>query len=139
MTLKYIDSFFFFSSRRRHTRLQGDWSSDVCSSDLTPRAAWIWCDDFEQDRMSRYFEYDSAGGRFGRAPGTGVGGSFGMRARWDSAGRVGAGALHLAMGRTPQAFFRPVDAGVTVYRDLYWRIFVKLQPGWRRARGGQPT
>src|SRR2546426_1598647 len=26
----------FFSSRRRHTRLQGDWSSDVCSSDLIP-------------------------------------------------------------------------------------------------------
>src|SRR5688500_5429778 len=26
--------FFFFSSRRRHTILQGDWSSDVCSSDL---------------------------------------------------------------------------------------------------------
>src|SRR6516162_6446614 len=24
---------FFFSSRRRHTILQGDWSSDVCSSD----------------------------------------------------------------------------------------------------------
>src|SRR5256885_3490130 len=29
-----VPSFFFFSSRRRHTRLQGDWSSDVCSSDL---------------------------------------------------------------------------------------------------------
>src|SRR5256885_9494070 len=28
---------FFFSSRRRHTRLQGDWSSDVCSSDLNRR------------------------------------------------------------------------------------------------------
>src|SRR5256885_5216009 len=28
-------TFFFFSSRRRHTRLQGDWSSDVCSSDLS--------------------------------------------------------------------------------------------------------
>ena len=26
---------FFFSSRRRHTRLRRDWSSDVCSSDLT--------------------------------------------------------------------------------------------------------
>src|SRR6266480_5090715 len=26
--------FFFFSSRRRHTRLTCDWSSDVCSSDL---------------------------------------------------------------------------------------------------------
>src|SRR5437763_384491 len=35
--------FFFFSSRRRHTRYIGDWSSDVCSSDLfralTRRAA----------------------------------------------------------------------------------------------------
>ena len=35
----YIASIFvfFFSSRRRHTRLQGDWSSDVCSSDLPQR------------------------------------------------------------------------------------------------------
>src|SRR5256885_11426015 len=33
VTLGYY-SIFFFSSRRRHTRLQGDWSSDVCSSDL---------------------------------------------------------------------------------------------------------
>src|SRR5688500_20278783 len=32
MTLTHY--LFFFSSRRRHTRLQGDWSSDVCSSDL---------------------------------------------------------------------------------------------------------
>src|SRR5256885_12623570 len=29
---------FFFSSRRRHTRLQGDWSSDVCSSDLSAKS-----------------------------------------------------------------------------------------------------
>src|SRR5437762_6487969 len=29
--------FFFFSSRRRHTRYIGDWSSDVCSSDLAQR------------------------------------------------------------------------------------------------------
>src|SRR2546430_9394594 len=29
--------FFFFSSRRRHTRFDCDWSSDVCSSDLRPR------------------------------------------------------------------------------------------------------
>src|SRR5437764_10936924 len=28
---------FFFSSRRRHTRYIGDWSSDVCSSDLPIR------------------------------------------------------------------------------------------------------
>src|SRR2546429_2625561 len=29
--------FFFFSSRRRHTRCSRDWSSDVCSSDLFQR------------------------------------------------------------------------------------------------------
>src|SRR5256886_7927653 len=29
-----IGHFFFFSSRRRHTRFDCDWSSDVCSSDL---------------------------------------------------------------------------------------------------------
>src|SRR5256885_8273017 len=33
-TILQFSFFFFFSSRRRHTRLQGDWSSDVCSSDL---------------------------------------------------------------------------------------------------------
>src|SRR2546429_6042 len=34
--------FFFFSSRRRHTRCSRDWSSDVCSSDLrTPTLAEI--------------------------------------------------------------------------------------------------
>src|SRR5207253_6928450 len=31
--------FFFFSSRRRHTRWPRDWSSDVCSSDLSVQRA----------------------------------------------------------------------------------------------------
>src|SRR2546430_13529584 len=30
-----LSLFFFFSSRRRHTRFDCDWSSDVCSSDLS--------------------------------------------------------------------------------------------------------
>src|SRR3989449_2357573 len=47
--------FFFFSSRRRHTRCSSDWSSDVCSSDLSVpppdpicsslsiwRKYWVW-------------------------------------------------------------------------------------------------
>src|SRR2546430_7385946 len=32
--------YFFFSSRRRHTRFDCDWSSDVCSSDLR-RTLWF--------------------------------------------------------------------------------------------------
>src|SRR5438132_8784717 len=45
--LDYFVHFFFFSSRRRHTRSLCDWSSDVCSSDLQtkpvsarPRLVW---------------------------------------------------------------------------------------------------
>src|SRR5437016_7485825 len=37
--------FFFFSSRRRHTRLVSDWSSDVCSSDLSFFCPWMMVDD----------------------------------------------------------------------------------------------
>src|SRR5688572_32060642 len=44
----YWLSFFFFSSRRRHTRFDCDWSSDVCSSDLKhqpgPPPAFEWFD-----------------------------------------------------------------------------------------------
>src|SRR6266487_1461569 len=35
----FVLFFFFFSSRRRHTRWTGEWSSDVCSSDLAYNAA----------------------------------------------------------------------------------------------------
>src|SRR5437763_793741 len=43
--------FFFFSSRRRHTRYIGDWSSDVCSSDLAPRGTWL----LDDPRANRFF------------------------------------------------------------------------------------
>src|SRR5256886_5824943 len=35
VTVSVVYGFFFFSSRRRHTRFDCDWSSDVCSSDLS--------------------------------------------------------------------------------------------------------
>src|SRR5690606_22621920 len=81
-----------------------------------PQSAWIWCDDFDQNRMGQYFEYDSRGDRFVRATSVGIGGSGGMRARFN-AGDVNAGSLKLAFGRTPGSYFRPVDAGTANYRD----------------------
>src|SRR5690606_40056245 len=52
--------FFFFSSRRRHTRFSRDWSSDVCSSDLIEllfRAANVWLETLETpDRAVRALE-----------------------------------------------------------------------------------
>jgi hypothetical protein len=100
----------------------------------TPRTGWIWCDDFEQDRLARYFEYDNAGGSFTRAAGVGNASSYGMRVRF-AAGQVSAGALHVAVGRTPQSYFRPVDAGTANYRELYWRMYVRNQAGWTGGGG----
>src|SRR5690606_8105905 len=48
----FFDLFFFFSSRRRHTRFSRDWSSDVCSSDLTDLAAEAI--DLPDPRLPRY-------------------------------------------------------------------------------------
>src|SRR2546430_12447756 len=40
IALLEVQWFFFFSSRRRHTRFDCDWSSDVCSSDLDEIVHW---------------------------------------------------------------------------------------------------
>src|SRR6266404_9060092 len=47
-----------------------------------PRPGWIWCDDFEEDRLPRYFEHGNRQGLFERTLGVGYGGSVGMRVRW---------------------------------------------------------
>src|ERR1017187_5381263 len=47
--LRFVIFFmFFFSSRRRHTRYIGDWSSDVCSSDLQHEDATFAATDVEE-------------------------------------------------------------------------------------------
>src|SRR5207248_3828649 len=61
-----------FSSRRRHTRSYGDWSSDVCSSDLilkSPRSHYLLgTDTLGRDQLSRIIY----GGRISLAVGAGV-------------------------------------------------------------------
>lgn len=101
---------------------------------LTANAAWIFCDDFDQNRLTRYFEVDNAGGRFARVDGVGNDGSFGMRGQF-LAGSTSAGSLKLAFGRTPSSYFRPADAGTATYRDVYWRVYVRNQAGWQGGGG----
>src|SRR2546430_12490847 len=60
--------FFFFSSRRRHTRFDCDWSSDVCSSDLTTvlgaqgrkdqhhRKYFLWIERLSRRRWIRFLQ-----------------------------------------------------------------------------------
>lgn len=98
----------------------------------SPGPGWIWCDDFESDRLARYFEYNDVGGTFVRAPGVGVGNSHGMRVRLRP-GIVEAGNLKVAFGRTPSTYMRPVDGGTATYREVYWRVWIRMQPGWRNG------
>src|SRR3712207_1598322 len=51
MLLESFLFFFFFSSRRRHTRYWRDWSSDVCSSDLSSVIQKNWQDLIKPQRL----------------------------------------------------------------------------------------
>jgi uncharacterized protein YjdB len=94
-----------------------------------PGSSWIFCDDFETDRTAKYSEYDNSGGKFVRTSSTGVNGSVGMRATYTT-GAADAGHLLLAFGATPTSYFRAVDAGTANYREVYWRFYVRREPGW---------
>jgi hypothetical protein len=98
----------------------------------SPGPGWVWCDDFERDRLEGYFEYNSVSGAFARAAGVGIGKSYAMRARLRR-GMVEAGNLKIAFGRTPSRYIRPVDDGARTYRDVYWRVWVRMQNGWRNG------
>ena len=102
----------------------------------TPRPAWLWCDDFERDRLDQYFEYSSAAGGFVRAAGVGYGGSSGMRVRFQPK-QVDVGSLHLAIGKTPSAYMRAVDAGTAVHREVYWRFYLRYSPDWVGGGGNK--
>lgn len=103
-----------------------------------PASSWIWCDDYEENRLAAYFEHEDRGGSFDRAAGVGLEGSAGMRASW-SEGQVSAGWLHLAFGRTPSGYFAPVDAGDADHRDVFWRFFVRYDADWTGGGGSKMT
>lgn len=103
-----------------------------------PRAEWIWCDDFESNRLAAYFEHNDRDGDFVRATGVGLEGSAGMRASW-AEGQVSGGWLHLAFGRTPSGYFSPVDAGDRDYREVYWRFFIRYDEDWTGGGGSKMT
>jgi hypothetical protein len=95
---------------------------------------WIFCDDFEIDRTASYFEVSTDGGSLARVTGVGRNASYGMRSRFTT-GQVSAGSMKLAFGRTPDSYFTPVDAGTRDYREMYWRVYVRNQPGWTGGGG----
>ena len=104
---------------------------EECSN---PGAGWIWCDDFEQDRLDSYFEYDKGDGSLVRENGVGREGSHGMEATFDQ-GQTDAGSLRLAFGQTPSSYFEPVDDGSETYREIYWRLYLRHDADWQGGGG----
>ena len=108
------------------------------------KPAWIWCDDFEQDRLLRYGEYHNAQGRFVRVSGVGRSASAAMRATFLPQGPTNTGWLELNFGRIPKGppfltYAKPVDAGTADYRQIYWRFYVRTDPDWEGGNGEKLT
>lgn len=95
---------------------------------------WIFCDDFESAgplvAPGRYFEYGDDEGDFVPLAGAGVGGSIGMRTRWQ-AGEVGAGGFKLSFGRNPNAYMKRGIRPDEDFREVYYRMYLRHQEGWR--------
>lgn len=98
------------------------------------KPAWIFCDDFETDRLGRYFEYVHPDSSFERADSVGVLGSVGMHVRFRK-GQVDAGSLKVAFGKTPVPYLHPVDSGATRYREIYWRVYLRNDSTWTGGGG----
>src|SRR5207237_5055031 len=60
----FITLYFFFSSRRRHTRFKCDWSSDVCSSDLPDWLALYYEQPLEITHGEGRYVWDSEGNKY---------------------------------------------------------------------------
>lgn len=112
----------------------GGRSQPIADECVHSKPGWIFCDDFESDRLKQYFEYNDARGSFTRTPAVGVLGSTGMRVHFDS-GQVNAGSLRLAFGKTPAAYIHPVDSGTAIIREVYWRMYVRTDSNWTGGGG----
>lgn len=101
-------------------------SERECASN---KSEWIFCDDFEIDRTSKYFEYDDANKSFTRVKSVGMDNSYGMKASF-SKGQINAGTLKLAFGKTPSAYIKPAANDGKIYQEIYWRMFVRYDADW---------
>lgn len=99
-----------------------------------PDEAWVFCDDFESDRLKQYFEYDNGNKSFVRSARVGMDGSWGMKTTFQK-GQVGAGSLKLAFGKTPHNYIKPVPGTRGNYREIYWRLYLMNEKGWQGGGG----
>ncbi len=107
--------------------------SGECSNYRVLHPDWIFCDDFESDELirtgGRYFDYDDDDGEFVRVAGTGFNTSYGMMSTFQS-GEVDAGMFALGFGRNPVPAMNNGVHETTDYREIYYRMYVRMDAGW---------
>lgn len=121
---------FLACSGKKETKAPGD---SNCFSCAQAPPGTIFCDDFEDELplQDKYFEYNSAGGKFTLTEKAGRGNSRGMKVQF-SKGDVDVGWLKKSIGRTPDAYIgknavRPEED----FNEIYWRVDIKRQEGWK--------
>lgn len=109
-------------------------AASECEGWKTGHPDWIFCDDFESAgplvASGRWFEVDDNRGAFKAMAGEGLRGGTAMRAAW-TAGGVEGGNLKLGFGRAPSAYFSKNIRTGEDFREIYYRMFVRHQKGWK--------
>ncbi|WP_188504821.1 hypothetical protein [Parapedobacter pyrenivorans] len=119
---------------------QAQLTAHCFSCDQAPPGT-IFCDDFEADLAlsEKYFEYADGGGKFVLDDTVGRNGSRGMKAVFKK-GDVDVGALRKSIGRTPSEYIGKNAVNPEQdFDEIYWRIDIKLQEGWRGGGGDKLT
>lgn len=106
--------------------------SSECTNWQALHSDWIWCDDFETNLLSNYFEVS---GPVVRTAGVGRNGTFGIQSSF-AQGSENGGSIKLAFGSTP-GFRQAAGVSTTIkYRDIYYRAYLKSQVGWVNPPAG---
>src|SRR5256885_5986168 len=119
-----MESCSFFSSRRRHTRLQGDWSSDVCSSDLRAGVRFVGSG-FGRDMAEQPVILERRGWRVA---------FFALTRAWNPAPytfHAHAGSQYIAWGDTRRIFPAIRELKASGPADLV-RVSIHGRPQYRR-------
>lgn len=108
--------------------------SQECIDWKNHHSEWIFCDDFEtQDSLigpGRYFEASDNIEIFAVIDGVGINQSRGIRIRWQK-DQVAAGGLKLSFARNPQAYMDKNVRNKEDFREIYYRMYLKMQSGWQ--------
>lgn len=93
-----------------------------------PDPAWIFCDDFEEDRSDQYFE-GHAFVKNNRIEGEGWNGSTAVKGAFKQ-GAIGAGGMKVAFGKTASEYEKPVSRDGEILREVYYRMYLKHDENW---------